>query len=463
MASNFLKIKKGLSLSPQAAPPSDPSEGDIYLDEVLGLQSYTGGSWGDLGSGGGGGTGLTPVSENTDFTAVPGELYLTDTSDNTILATLSAGGAGRQIRFIDSEQTWSTNALTVTPASGETIMGLSANESLICDVSGAWVELVWDDTNNFWTVTSNGAVNEAAVEYASCSGTWDAASSTTVFGSSGSAMGGALTASRDKTITWATPPNPTDRIELWFSQDQVNWYPAATSRIGSGNFVMTNTYTSAGISNSGAQLYPSGNQTVVRFCQYLAVANDDSPTTDWPSSMAYWVVTKTSGRSVSYPEVVPGVSGGIVPAQGLPGRTDGSAVAAGYVGETVSTTMIATSTTTHDSFITTTGTLEIPTAGRWRIFWSQTGYINAPDTGETEGTAQIFNSDDSDVSAEMKSIGNAKTTALGYISWSLEAVVDLTSAKSFIGRLKSTTNGGSPTTGGVGSRSTGTFYAARIA
>lgn len=142
----------------------------------------------------------------------------------------------------------------------------------------------------------SGTVNlvQNNVEYAAVGGTWDADSSTTVYGPSGVAMGGTLTTARNKTITWQTPVKATDRIQIWASKDQLNWYPMNGAVIGANDCV-GNSISSTGAYvgcywRSGATQY----ETLVLFAEKMNMANDDSPSTNWPSSNAYWVATKSS-------------------------------------------------------------------------------------------------------------------------------------------------------------------------
>lgn len=247
------------------------------------------------------GAAMTPESKSASFTAAAAKMYLCDTSASAFTATLPSGAANAQIRFIDSEQTWATYNLTITPASGQKISGLSINESLICDVSNSWCELVWDATNSWWTVTSNGAVNAAAVEYASVSGTWDADTSTTVFGSAGSVTGGALTTNRNKTITWATPIQSTDEFVIEINNGS-GWVSADQFGIG---------YTRQNSINYGVTLTaPTSTTSIVGFQRYYlpSGATYGAAGADWPSNW-YWRVRKTSGRSVSYPLVTSTTAG----------------------------------------------------------------------------------------------------------------------------------------------------------
>ena len=147
------------------------------------------------------------------------------------------------------------------------------------------------------------------VEHAATNGTWDADDSSTVYGAGGAAMGGALTAARTKTITWQTDHQAGDVITLLFSEDGVAWSEAASTIIN--NTAVAKMISSTGTILSGAWHEANGsNSSKIFFGQYLRAANDDAPTTDWPSSNAYWKVTKArSGIPVSFGQVTSSESG----------------------------------------------------------------------------------------------------------------------------------------------------------
>lgn len=113
-------------------------------------------------AGGSGGGGLSPNPQNSNFTAAPGNNYLTDTSGGAITATLPAGTTGATIRFVDATESWGTNNLTITPASGEEIDLLATDESLICDVVRGWVELSWNGTRWAFSSLASTTVGEAS-------------------------------------------------------------------------------------------------------------------------------------------------------------------------------------------------------------------------------------------------------------------------------------------------------------
>lgn len=167
-------------------------------------------------AGGSGGGGLSPNPQNSNFTAAPGNNYLTDTSGGAITATLPAGTTGATIRFVDATESWGTNNLTITPASGEEIDLLATDESLICDVVRGWVELSWDGTR--WafsslasttvgvaTATTPGIVSTATQQFG---GDKEFIGSITPTGGIvGKTDGVAVSAGKvGEKITWNTPP-----------------------------------------------------------------------------------------------------------------------------------------------------------------------------------------------------------------------------------------------------------------
>jgi hypothetical protein len=210
----------------------------------------------------------------------------------------------------------------------------------------------------------SGTVNLAAndVEYAaSTTGTWDAdaAAGNTVYGPVGALISGSLTANRSKVVRFSSPIQVTDKIVLEFYSGGV-WREQSSYAPYIGL---------PGI-DIGCWLYQaSGTDVTVVFFQYFrqgTTYNTSTGAQNWVNG-TYWRLRKVSASSVAGFELhKPGVSAGLVPAQGLDGRTDGVAVAAGKVGEVIEGTItnnvtIGTSATTISSDITLS-------AGSWEIF-----------------------------------------------------------------------------------------------
>jgi hypothetical protein len=92
--------------------------------------------------------GLTYVVKTANYTAVDKQGVLADTSGGAFTVTLPATPAtGAQVVVADSGSFWGTNNLTVA-RNGSTIGGLA--ENLICDITGASVQFVYDGST--WEV-----------------------------------------------------------------------------------------------------------------------------------------------------------------------------------------------------------------------------------------------------------------------------------------------------------------------
>jgi hypothetical protein len=92
--------------------------------------------------------GLTYIFTTTPVTATDKQGVLTDTSGGAFTVTLPATpSVGAQVVIADAGSSWGTNNLTVA-RNGSTIGGLA--ENLICDITGASVQFVYDGTT--WEV-----------------------------------------------------------------------------------------------------------------------------------------------------------------------------------------------------------------------------------------------------------------------------------------------------------------------
>lgn len=92
--------------------------------------------------------GLTYLYKTANYTAVDKEGVLADTAGGSFTVTLPATPTtGVQVVVADAGGAWGTNNLTVG-RNGSTISGLA--ENLVCDITGASVQLVYDGTT--WEV-----------------------------------------------------------------------------------------------------------------------------------------------------------------------------------------------------------------------------------------------------------------------------------------------------------------------
>jgi hypothetical protein len=147
--------------------------------------------------------------------------------------------------------------------------------------------------------SGSGTVNlgpGANVEYAYPTGTWDSSTTAYAYGPQGAQMG-ALTAARTKDVTWQYPLQTDDVITLEGSTDRVNWFPLIGGRLGAALAGVVTSNDSAGNLGGGALWHHTSSTTTrVTFAAKANMANDDAPTTDWPSD-AYFRIRKAKASA----------------------------------------------------------------------------------------------------------------------------------------------------------------------
>ena len=92
------------------------------------------------------------VPKSAAFTAKLGNDYACDTGTAAFTVTLPAGSANQRITMFDINLAFGTNAVTVAPATGESIGSAPVNETLVLDIDGALVELVYSTQEATWLV-----------------------------------------------------------------------------------------------------------------------------------------------------------------------------------------------------------------------------------------------------------------------------------------------------------------------
>ena len=91
-----------------------------------------------------------------DFTAANGEGYFVNTTSGAVVMTMPSGSAGAIVSIQDYNKTFDSNALTVTPASGEKINGGTADGTLVISTEGQGLTFVYVDATVGWkTVHEN--------------------------------------------------------------------------------------------------------------------------------------------------------------------------------------------------------------------------------------------------------------------------------------------------------------------
>lgn len=149
MSRSFLRVRKGLTFLPLSAPPSDPSEGDIYFDTTLqSLQTYRSGSWVPMP--GGAGTVLATAIDETSITlpsvnpvTIDGHVVIT--GDRVLFTNLSSNNNKLyEATVTGGTVTWeSTNVFAEgsdTPSKGNIVRVQNGDENEL-------IGFIFDDTN----------------------------------------------------------------------------------------------------------------------------------------------------------------------------------------------------------------------------------------------------------------------------------------------------------------------------
>lgn len=208
---------------------------------------------------------------------------------------------------------------------------------------------------------------------------------------------------------------------------------------------------------------------VVGVNDYLEIdAPIDSLSFDWDGTR--WVGSLTNMKNITTINTyVPGQTPGIVPIDGLPGRTDGQAVASGCVGEIVTATLIGISQTSPvlGTFYDDAGSLPLG-PGTWEIKLVA-GVVGA-NTGSISGNTTAIlltaiRTGSTTVSSEVAA-GYAAINGVPFgSSVGVSKVVSLTAAETvYKASIRWLANSGSPTVGNIFlDKNTSSFYAIRIA
>jgi hypothetical protein len=105
-------------------------------------------------SGSGGGVAYTAV-KTANYTAANNDGVLTNTTGGAFTVTLpTSPSVGNIIIVIDSLSQWGTNNLTIDPTALIKIAGNTAGDTLVCDITGATVTLVYTGATYGWNVAA---------------------------------------------------------------------------------------------------------------------------------------------------------------------------------------------------------------------------------------------------------------------------------------------------------------------
>ena len=231
----------------------------------------------------------------------------------------------------------------------------------------------------------SGTVNLAQndVEYAYNTSTSTTASDTTSFatGPSGATIQ-IITTSLARAVRFQTPIQASDVVTVEFSENRIDWAPAGSLFSPSGYGIVPLIYD--GNNNVGVGLWEDSAVAATDVKVYFSanpagMGGTGNAYVSWnaTSGAFYWRVKKVAGgQAVGFgafqaaSSTNPAGISGLVPALGLPGRTDGVAVAAGYVGERINSTSLSqTATVTANTAVDVSGSALPLTPGVWLVYF----------------------------------------------------------------------------------------------
>jgi len=310
------------------------------------------------------------------------------------------------------------------------------------------------------SLAGSGTVNLAQNDvqyYYGTGGTWGTSSTLTTAQGQGGVLGGTTTPSLTTffyTIVPTTPIPISVTPVLQVSGDGVHWNNVPSTQLAVVNI---ESFRNDGTNYIGACAnVTSGGNIRVDFGKYPY-----GVTVAWSGTWYWRVVVAQPGQAVGFgafqaaSSTNPAGISGLVPAAGLPGRTDGVAVAAGNVGEIVTTGQIGSGVTVSNSWIAI-GNLTLQ-AGVWAMY-ATTDYVGA--SGNSYLNVNL-NTSEASASGTTAGVDNFFSTVVSGSgaggACTIPKLVRLSSPTAY--HLNAQTNAGSAGIGGV----LGCIQAVRIA
>jgi len=139
-------------------PVANGGTGTATPSIVAGTNVTVTGTWPNqtiaASGGGGGGVSYTAV-KTANYTAANNDGVLTNTTGGAFTVTLpTSPSVGNIVIVIDSFSQWGTNNLTIDPTALIKIAGNTAGDTLVCDITGATVTLVYTGATYGWNVAA---------------------------------------------------------------------------------------------------------------------------------------------------------------------------------------------------------------------------------------------------------------------------------------------------------------------
>tara|TARA_R100001509_G_scaffold38551_2_gene20759 strand:- start:208 stop:2205 length:1998 start_codon:yes stop_codon:yes gene_type:complete len=144
----------------------------------------------------GGGTKWQTTVKTANFNAVAGEGYFVDSSSNPVTVTLPTGVAGESVQVVDYISNANTNAIILSPQSGEKIEGGTVGQGVTANRQA--LTLTYSGSTQGWIVSSagdSGPIAPATITFATAAGTLGTLSDTQRSNPAGNLSSAAATAS----------------------------------------------------------------------------------------------------------------------------------------------------------------------------------------------------------------------------------------------------------------------------
>jgi len=289
-------------------PVANGGTGTATPSIVAGTNVTVTGTWPNqtiASSGSGGGVSYTAV-KTANYTAANNDGVLTNTTGGAFTVTLpTSPSVGNIVLVIDSFSQWGTNNLTVDPTALIKIAGNTAGDTLVCDITGATVTLVYTGATYGWNVAAQVGGNGGTAVTLTGTQTLTNKTLTTptlttpvasttigVGGATASASGSGITFPADQSILGAsTNANTLDDYEEGTWTPSVGGTATYTYQFGTyvkiGRFVYISGQMTINILGTGSTFRISGLPfTVTNTVDCVAVAN-------YFTSLAANVITPT--------------------------------------------------------------------------------------------------------------------------------------------------------------------------
>jgi hypothetical protein len=156
MSDNFMRIRKGLIVTPTTSIPTSSVDGAILFDDnekKFKRWDSTTNSWVPMGEGGGGGGGgfgniVTPPSYPYSAPTQNSVILVDTTSPKTINLPSASANNNLVLTFIDANGLSATNNITLSPTGGSNIMGLTSSYILRSNF-GSWTFIAIAASNSW--------------------------------------------------------------------------------------------------------------------------------------------------------------------------------------------------------------------------------------------------------------------------------------------------------------------------